>query len=371
MKGDEEVQVFKKISLLFFLTLFLGTLAPAAEVPLASRALTQVLAEEISGETAFRYADWISHFDRVQGSEGYHEAALMIKKELENMGYKNVILEGFPSDGSRRYYTFRSVIGWRAKKGELWLLSPRRERLCSYEEIPLTLVKHSNRANVEAELVDVGTGVGENSYQNKEVKGKIVLATGSSAEVMREAVLKRGALGLISWYSPETRPGYPNMIRYTAFWPRWEERERLGFGFNVSKNQGWLLKKMLEEGKKVVLKAEVEAEFYETKLEVLDASFIGTEEPEKEVMVIAHLCHPTPSANDNASGSGGILEMARALKKMVDKGLLEPPKRTIRFLWVPEFSGTVPYIQAHLQRIRNTLHKPPRDPRQTIVSSPD
>jgi hypothetical protein len=72
-------------------------------------------------------------------------------------------------------------------------------------------------------------------------------------------------------------------------------------------------------------------------------------------MIIGHLCHPTPSANDNASGSGGMLEMARALKHMVDTGQIDPPKRTIRFLWVPEFGGTYPYIKAHLERMRNTL----------------
>jgi hypothetical protein len=47
--------------------------------------------------------------------------------------------------------------------------------------------------------------------------------------------------------------------------------------------------------------------------------------------------------------------MARALKKMVDNGQIESPKRTIRFLWVPEFGGTYPYIKAHLERMRNTL----------------
>jgi aminopeptidase-like protein len=145
------------------------------------------------------------------------------------------------------------------------------------------------------------------------------------------------------------------MIRYTAIWPRWEERDKIGFGFNVSKSQGWLLKKMLDQGKKIVLKAQVEAEYYDSRIEILTASIPGSTEPEKEVMLIGHLCHPLPSANDNASGSGGMLEMARALKKMVDKGLIEPPKRTIRFLWVPEFYGTIPYIQAHLKRTRNTL----------------
>jgi hypothetical protein len=50
-----------------------------------------------------------------------------------------------------------------------------------------------------------------------------------------------------------------------------------------------------------------------------------------------------------------MLEMARALKRMIDKDLIEAPKRTIRFLWVPEFAGTVPYIKAYLERTRNTL----------------
>lgn len=47
--------------------------------------------------------------------------------------------------------------------------------------------------------------------------------------------------------------------------------------------------------------------------------------------------------------------MARALKSMVDKGLIAAPKRTIRFLWVPEFGGTYPYVQEHLERTRRTL----------------
>lgn len=327
----------------------------AGETPLASQKLVQALKEEISGEIAFRYTTLISHFDRIQASEGWHQAAVMIKNELQRMGYRNVEIEGWPSNGSRFYYTYRTPIGWRARSAELWLVSPRRERLCSYEEMPLTIVKHSNSAHVEAELIDVGTGVGEECYGGKDVKGKIVLATAYTGSVMREAVVKRGALGVITWYPPEVRPGYPNMVRYTAIWPRWEEREKIGFGFNISKQQGWMLKKMLDEGKKVVLKADVEAEYYDSKIEVVTASYPGKEEPEKEVMIIGHLCHPSPSANDNASGSGGMLEMSRALKKMMDKGLVERPRRTIRFLWVPEFYGTVPYIKEHLERTRNTL----------------
>lgn len=346
---------FKRIILLFLMAVFVWGGLEAREKPLAEKKLIQALAQEISGEIAYRYTERISQFDRIQASEGWHDSAVWIQGELEKMGYDNATIEGWPSNGSTFYYTYRTPIGWRAKSAELWMTVPEEQRLCSYEEIPLTLVKHSNAADVEAELVDVGTGIGDVSYLEKDVRGKIVLATAYTGDVMREAVLKRGALGVITWYPPDVRPGYPNLIRYTAIWPTWEEREKIGFGFNVSKNQGWLLKRMLDEGKKVVLKAKVQAEYYETQVEILTASLQGSIHPETEVMIIGHLCHPLPSANDNASGSGGMLEMARALKKLVDSGLVEPPRRTIRFLWVPEFAGTYPYIKAHLERTRNTL----------------
>ncbi len=327
----------------------------ASEKPLASQGLQAALKSEVSGERALLYTVQISQYDRIQASQGWHAAAEMIKNELQNHGYTDAAIEGWPSNGSRYYYTYQTPIGWRAKKGELWLLSPQQEKLCSYSEIPLTLVKHSNSADVEAELIDVGTGLGEESYQGRNVKGKIVLATAYTGDVMREAVVQRGALGVITWYPPEVRPGYPEMIRYTAIWPRWEEREDIGFGFNVSKQQGWQLKKYLEDGQIVRLKAQVEAEYYDSQIEILTASLPGNVEPEKEVLIVGHLCHPAPSANDNASGSGGMLEMARALRTLIDQGKINPPRRTIRFLWVPEFYGTVPYIQAHLERTRNTL----------------
>ena len=344
-----------KVILAFIVVLGPASAAGPGDRPLAPARLAQAVGGEVSGEIAFRNTVRISQFDRIQANAGWHEAAVWIKGELERMGYKDAAIEGWPSNGSSRYYTYKTPIGWRAKKAELWMVEPRRERLSDYEEIPLTLVKHSGPAKVEAELVDVGSGVGEAVYRNKDVRGKIVLATGGSADVAREAVMNRGALGVLTYYPPDVRPGYPNMIRYTAFWPTWEERGRHGFGFNISKNQGAALKRMLEEGRKVVLRAEVEAEFFETSVEILTASFPGSVEPESELLVVAHLCHPAPSANDNASGSGGMLEMARALRRLVDSGTLPAPKRTVRFLWVPEFSGLVPYIRAHLDRTRKTL----------------
>jgi hypothetical protein len=75
---------------------------------------------------------------------------------------------------------------------------------------------------------------------------------------------------------------------------------------------------------------------------------------EEEILVVAHLCHPQPSANDNASGAAAAFEAARTLQELIAKGELVRPKRTIRFLWLPEITGTFAYLsgrETELERI--------------------
>ncbi|MFQ6114993.1 MAG: M28 family peptidase, partial [bacterium] len=57
--------------------------------------------------------------------------------------------------------------------------------------------------------------------------------------------------------------------------------------------------------------------------------------------------HPKESSNDNASGSAAMLDIARTLKELIGRGRLPHPKRSFRFLWVPEWYGTMAYIDAH------------------------
>jgi hypothetical protein len=74
-------------------------------------------------------------------------------------------------------------------------------------------------------------------------------------------------------------------------------------------------------------------------------------ESDEEVVVVAHLCHPQWSANDNASGSATLLEVARTLHRLTLRGRLRKPRRTIRFLLVPELTGTYAYLAANEERL--------------------
>src|SRR5439155_17953351 len=78
-----------------------------------------------------------------------------------------------------------------------------------------------------------------------------------------------------------------------------------------------------------------------------------------EIILTAHLCHQSAGANDNASGSAAILEIARALARAVAKGTLPRPRRTIRFLWVPEIAGSQAWLIRHpelARRLRAGIH---------------
>jgi hypothetical protein len=57
-------------------------------------------------------------------------------------------------------------------------------------------------------------------------------------------------------------------------------------------------------------------------------------------LLMAHLCHPQPGANDNASGVAALLAVARAAASSSRPG----PGLGLSFLWAPEMVGTAAYL---------------------------
>jgi hypothetical protein len=74
---------------------------------------------------------------------------------------------------------------------------------------------------------------------------------------------------------------------------------------------------------------------------------IPGEDKSKEVWLAAHVCHPHPGANDNASGSAALMEILRTLSQLFKEEKIPKPEYSIRFLWIPEWSGTIQFIHNH------------------------
>jgi hypothetical protein len=318
--------------------------------------LTKLVRDELSGSVAKSFVAQISRFHRIQGSTMFHEAAEYVKNELEKMGIEDATIEQFPADGAHKYWTHTSPVGWTVRSAELRLIEPEEKLLCTYDDCPQSLHTFSNGTPAEgitAELVDVGAGTKPKDYEGKDVKGKFVLATGRARTVHEQAVHKYGAIGVITDTITYEMPGVresldiPDAHAYQGIWPVAEDLPKTVFGFSLSKRQGNELRALLKKEKPVKLKATIDAKLFSGYLDVVSATIRGTAKSNEEIFLIGHLCHPKPSANDNASGSGLLLEIARTIKTLIGTGKIPRPARTIRFFWVPETSGTIAYLSQH------------------------
>lgn len=348
----------KRFAAIFVLLLLSSDLYGQTFSPLLDASTRDLLHESLSGELAKDHVYQITRHHRIQGSRGYRASAHYVLQQLRGYGFseKDAYIESFKSDGKIEYQTWQSPSGWDVESAELRMIEPYEEYIVGYPEIAISLIIYSNPGNVEAELVWVGTGTRDEDYAGKEVRGKFVLATGYGSDVHRLAVLKYGAKAVVCYLNDDRAKEYPDMIEYSGMWPRADELERTTFGFNLSNRQGTKLRELLEQRRKVVLRGTVKGIGLEPYfMDVVVARIPGSERPEEELVFSAHLDHPKESANDNASGSAAILDIARTLKELIESGRLPQPKRSLRFMWVPEWHGTMAYIDAHPELVGPTL----------------
>ena len=315
------------------------------------------IAQEYSGEAAQENTRHIIQYHRIQGSPMMAEVAeQVVLPKLQAWGIEARI-EQFPSDGRTKYQTHLSPMAWDMRSGELWVTGVGDQkdfapiRLCRYSDVPMCVSTYSKGGEWTGELVDVGRGTSDKDYEGKDVAGKVALASGYAGTVVRHAALKHGAVGVVIYPAALDRPDHPDMVRYNGIWPRAEELEKTRGGFQISANQYAQLKSLMRQGA-VRVRGTIDATLGAGSLTLVHAYIRGTEHPEREVLITTHLDHPKWSANDNASGSGAVMEMARTLHALIAAKKLAPPRVTIHFMWVPEYFGTMAYVTNHREARR-------------------
>lgn len=335
--------------------------------PLDNKKLISVLDDELSGESAKRNLEYLSRLHRMRGSEDYQKAVEFIQTQIKGYGLENVELLKIPADGKIMYGTQKSRPAWNVEFAELWELentngkwSPT-NRIGNWEAVPLVLAQDSESGEVIADLVDVGTGRSDKDYENKNIKGKLVLTSSQPGAIVPLAIAKYGAAGIISYAQNQPTAWYgenDNLIRWGHLETFAKDKT---FAFMVSLKQARDFQKRLQAGKTVKLSAKVKAGQHPGHYDILTAVIEGADPnlQNEEITFTCHLDHPRPGANDNASGSVTIMEVARALKKLIDEGKIERPKRTIRFIWSPEIEGTtvlLNYRPALAANIKAVIH---------------
>src|SRR4029453_5552538 len=177
-------------------------------------------------------------------------------------------------------------------------------RIVSWDASPLGLAQDSESGETTADLVDGGAGTSESDYAGKDGRGRLVLACAQPGAVARLAGEKPGAAGIVSWAQNQR----------TAWWGedqglvRWGHLDtfaaRPTFAFMVSPAQARAWRDRLAAGQAVRLSAKVVAGQHDGAYEVVTATLPGGDPAlrDQEIPFSCHLDHPSPGANDNASG---------------------------------------------------------------------
>jgi peptidase M28-like protein len=292
----------------------------------------------------------------VQASPGYDDAARWLVGQLESFGY-DPETENVPADGRTRLLGQLMPEGWDCARATAMLVDGgSRERLCDYEAEKLSLILRSDPARGRFPIVALADGTEDAHYDPVNVRGAVVLTDGAVQRVHQLAVVERGAAGLLydgRRLLPPVRDRFddPGALAYTSFW--WNEDEPRGWGFVLSPRAGARVRERLAAGRGVELEVEIESRRFATTIPLISARLPGTRPG--EVLIVSHLCHPQPSANDNASGAAANLEAARTLAALRDRGALAANRRSVRFLWVPELAGTYAWLGRDQRRARDTV----------------
>jgi len=316
-----------------------GQSGPETVLPLP---VLKDIIHEVSGDLAFQNEVLLGGVYRNRLPDEYRSTYFetdFILKKLREYGIENSETIDLPT---------RSEKTWDAEMGELWITKPELGKIADLKEVPASLCSGSATTDTTAELVYVGPGNREDFYQAKDVKGKIVLVNGMPEMARRLAVEKFGALGLVGYDSSHPEHD-PDQVGWSSI--RFAENEKPTFAFMVSTRQGQELRDSLERGEAIEIRAVCRTQRVPYKEQMVAALLPGRDFPEEELVFTAHLFEGLTmrGANDNDSGCVAILETARSLKKLVADGKIAPLRRTVRFLFVPEISGTAAYVQGYPQ----------------------
>ncbi|MFC2107878.1 DUF4910 domain-containing protein [Candidatus Bipolaricaulota bacterium] len=312
-------------------------------------ALFSFLAEEFSGLRAKNTVAAIAGFHRIQASPEYDAAVRYVASELKGLGIDYTVSK-FAADGKAEIFGWIAPPGWTIRSGSLTQIEPKTKCLGSYDVVKQSILGQSAAGNAEGEVIHVGKGDSEACFDGLDLKSKFLLTSGRPASMLK-SLKDKGVSGIILYPDGERAAPSYDLIQYGGLFPKANELDWLPMGFSISRRDADGLLKDLEKGA-VCVRGEMDAEFIDNPMQVLEASISGSDTDVSEVLLVAHLCHPAQSANDNASGSGVLVEIARVLAKLADRGELA---NTVRLVWVPEFNGAIPWAAANAENLSNVL----------------
>ncbi|MGE5828137.1 MAG: DUF4910 domain-containing protein [Micromonosporaceae bacterium] len=270
----------------------------------------------------------LTSLDRLQGSAGLARAAELVAERAEAAGLQ-VQLRWYPADPDRRWWTYAMPLAGSPVRARLAVQprdgSPPRP-VVAYPQSPMCLARGSaSRPPTTAALALEG-----------DLRDRFVLVgPGRAGPALVSRLAAAGALGFAR-ESP-ARGDDADVL------DRLEVPDGCPLvAFSVSARQAEQLRAAFAAGDPVLVEAEHAPP---AAMPLVLAAPTGAASA-RSALFAAHLCHPAPGANDNASGVAALLALGRAI------GRAGPDAPALHLLWAPEMVGAAAYAHDLLSRRR-------------------
>jgi aminopeptidase YwaD len=324
---------------------------PAWTLPPPAEQAYKAVASRLDGSLAMEIVRFMDQYWRIAANPGFNASIDHIQQRLQAAGLTTRI-EEFPRRAKGWDYQVGTVMF--ADTGEV-LLSRERDR------VSLCINSFSTPdGGIESTLIDVGSGASPGDYEGKDVKGAVVLGSASAGQLWKQAVLARGATGVIStevapYIRPDdprqfTSPDQPDVLQWSSV-PYDEDRKV--FGFKASLRAASRMRERLQSGA-VRVKVTVRSTFYDGPSRSLIAEIPGVTKPDERIVMVAHV--QEPGANDDGSGCGTLAALAAAIAGAIRDGALRPPGRTMTFMWADELSGSRNWLTRHADQAKGVQY---------------
>ncbi|MBB6325042.1 hypothetical protein FHS59_000657 [Algoriphagus iocasae] len=334
----------------FFLSLILllfafNSFAQKANVQKISEPYFNLVRPEFKGDLAYETVAFVEKYWRVAGNTGFNNTVELIASKLENAGY---VLEENATSADRLTYRIEKRKmdrpTWEPVDGSVQLIG-HEEKLLDFSSNRHLMYQYSSSTPEEGVTAEIIYVKDKEALEGLDVKGKIIFAGEGGYRAFQSAVKEKGASGIFTYDMPEYLQPEKNTtsiqfrgLRYDAENPTWA----VALSYEAKEK----LMAALSEGP-VMVNVKIQTRIYESEELTVVANVKGSELPLESLVFSAHI--QEPGANDNATGVGTQLEMAKITADLMKQGKLDL-KRTLTFLWGDEIISTRRYIEEEEKR---------------------
>jgi len=312
----------------------------ASSPPPAVSRLFDAVRSAYSGDRALSTVAFVEQRWRWPGNRGFEESLGHIAEQLRAAGYVDE-KAAKPADRLTFRIEQRPMSGpaWDPVDASLTIVGSPAPLLRWATNRNMLAVNSSStpEGGVEAEVVSVGKG-DNGAFDRVPVAGKIVFGEMSVGRLSNEA-RRRGAIGVLAYSMPAyTQPEtHRTSIQFSSISA---DTGAKAWALLLSYDAREALQRALAAGP-VRVRVITRSRFSRSVERTVIADVHGSVKPNERFVFSAHV--QEPGANDNASGVGAQVEMARVVSSLVQAGTVDP-RRSITFIWGNEIQQTRQYL---------------------------